>query len=289
MMESWRRFWFRPGSTLPLEACRILVGLALLFSYAGLSPWLLDLYGDGGWIPREVMRLDPQIPWNQSIFFYLHQPWQWPLFHCVFLFSCAAFALGLGTRWVKWIVFFGHLSYIKRNPWAVYGADQLAASILFILALAPIGRGSSAAPSSRASACTRLMQIQVTVIYLFSGLAKLRGEEWWCGDALWVVFHAFQFLNVAWVRWFAHHDWIVNLLSYGTLALEITYPFFVWRKPTRRYWVAAAIALHLGIALALRLYFFSALAIAGQLAFFPPERLGVILGSCRKRRVGLHE
>ena len=264
----------------------MLLGSALLLSYGGLTRSLLDLYGDGGLVPRELMKLDPLFPWKQSVFYYFSEPAHWFFFHGLFLFSCGALAVGLGTRWAKWLVLLGHLSYLKRNPLTAYGVDPLVTGLLFILALAPVGRALSLdrwlsskrgrslpEESSWATACTRLMQIQMAAVYFFSGLAKLRGPEWWHGDAVWIVLHGFEFSNLSLLTWLAHHYWLINLLTYGTLTLEISYPFFIWKRSTRPFWLAWAVALHLGIGLTLRLYFFSAVAIAGHLAFLDPSWL----------------
>ena len=286
MLSAWRRFWFQPGTTFPLEICRGLLGSALLFGYAGLTRRLLDLYGDAGWISREAVQMDLGSPWRQSIFFYFQHPGELLLFHLFFLFCCAALALGFGTRWVKWIVLLGHLSYLKRNPVAAYGADTLAASLLFALALAPIGRELSVdrwlaarkgkpppGESSWATACTRLIQLQMVVVYFYTGLGKLRGTEWWSGDAVWVALQGFEFVRPSVMIWLAQHYWLVNLTTYGTLALEFTYPFFIWKRSTRPFLLAGAVALHLGISLVMRLYYFSAVMIAGHLAFLRPEWL----------------
>ena len=69
-------------------------GAALLLHYAMASPYLFAFWGDAGWMPRELIAQDTTDPWMQSVFFYFSAPWQWVAFHAVFLFCCAAFALG---------------------------------------------------------------------------------------------------------------------------------------------------------------------------------------------------
>jgi len=136
-LAHWSGFWFEPASTVSLDAARIAVGLALLGVYAGLGGDLFALYADGGWIDRAAaLELRPAA-W--SVLFWLRPGWPQQIFLIVFVLALLAFTLGLFTRWVKWLVWLGHLSLLHRNPAVAYGLDNIAASVLFLLALAPIG------------------------------------------------------------------------------------------------------------------------------------------------------
>src|SRR5262249_32668253 len=140
-------------------------------------------------------------PWAQSVFFYFNAPWQWVAFHIVFLICCAAFMVGWHTSWVKWVVLIGQISYDYRNPMLPYGVDKILACLLLILCLAPIGRAISldrvravravklkhkdleaTLPpymSPWTGACTRLIQVQMAVLFFYSAVGKLAGDDWW--------------------------------------------------------------------------------------------------------------
>ena len=79
-----RRSGFKSSPTSPLELARIGIGAALLLHYALATPYLFDLWGDAGWMPRDVV-LKIRDPWMQSVFFYFSAPWQWVAFHALFL------------------------------------------------------------------------------------------------------------------------------------------------------------------------------------------------------------
>jgi len=85
----------------------------------------------------------PGDPWTQSIFFYFTSPWQLVAFHILFLFSAFAFMVGWRTRWVKWMVLGGQLSYLHRNLALQYGVDSILCALLLILCVAPTGRALS--------------------------------------------------------------------------------------------------------------------------------------------------
>ena len=301
--QSWSRFWFQNKPTTPLELTRIGLAAALLLHYSLATPYLFDLWGDDGWMPRELAMRDIS-PWTQSVFFYFTAPWQLAAFHVLFLLSCAALMIGWQTSWVKWIVLIGQISYHHRDPNFAYGVDQVLACLLLILCVAPIGRAMSidrvravrraklknlaAAPPPYASpwagACIRLMQIQMAVLFFYSGIAKT-GRAWSEGDAAWIVFTSHAYYQPALLDLFAHHYWLANVATYVTLSVQIAFPFLIWQQGTRPYLLAAAILLHSMFAVLMGLFYFSFVVIMGLFSFVCPKWLAC-LGEAWKRKMG---
>ena len=106
----------------------------------------------------------------------------------------------------------------------------------------------------------------MVVIYFSSGVEKLRGNTWWSGEAPWtaMVNNSTAFFPMG---FFADNFWIINVMAYGTIMIEISYAFLIWGSNTRPYLLVAALLLHLGIAILLGMYYFSALMAVGHLAF----------------------
>ena len=303
--RAWSQFWFQSSPTTPLELTRIGVGAALLFHYAMATPFLFDFWGEAGWFPRELVLHDTTDPWIQSVFFYFTARWQWIGFHAVFLLSCIAFMLGWRTSWVKWIVLIGQISYDHRNPVVVYGVDKILASLLFIMCLAPIGRALSldrvravrtakrekldatVPPYSSpwTGACIRLMQIQMAVAFFYSAINKLRGDDWWNGDAVWRVFTTDEFYSGVVSNLLASHYWLSTVATYVTILIEIAFPFLIWQRRTRPYLLAAAIFLHVQFALLMALVYFSFVMVMGHMSFVRPEWLAR-LRQAWKRKIG---
>jgi predicted DCC family thiol-disulfide oxidoreductase YuxK len=305
LMRAWSQIWFKDRSTSPLELSRIGIGAALLLHYGMATPYLLTFWGDAGWLPRALLAREIADPWMQSVFFHLTASWQWFAVHAFFLFCCAAFMLGWRTSWVKWLVLVGHISYDHRNPDLPYGVDAILACLLLILCFAPIGRALSldrvrevrsaklkslaGAPptftSPWAFACTRLMQIQMAVLFFFSAADKLKGDDWWDGDAVWLVFSSNDYYNGALLDLLASHYWLANVATYGTVLIEIAFPFLIWQRRSRPYMLAAAIFLHLQFALLMKLYYFSFVMIMGHMSFVRRQWLSG-LGAAWKRKMG---
>jgi predicted DCC family thiol-disulfide oxidoreductase YuxK len=306
MGKSWSRFWFENQPTTPLEIARIGIGAAMVLHYALATSYLFELWGETGWMPygRAMENYDP---WKQSLFFYFTEPWQLQAFHVFFLLCCIAFTLGWRTSWVKWILLIGQISFDHRNPSLTYGVDKILASLLFILCIAPIGKAISldrvralrwtkastgnleAMPprysSPWAGACTRLMQIQMATLLFYSAISKLRGDDWWSGDAVWIVFTTNEHFNRFALGLFASHYWLVNIATYGTVLIELAYPFLIWQPRTRPYLLASAIVLHVMFAWLMGLFYFSLVMVMGHMSFVYPAWLQR-LGQAWKRRFG---
>jgi predicted DCC family thiol-disulfide oxidoreductase YuxK len=304
LRETWDCVWFEEMPTTMLDIARIGIGAAMLIHYTLAIPFLLLFWGDDGLISR-TQSLEDGGPWAYSVHFYFTAPWQWMAFHAVFLLGCAAFMAGWRTSWAKWIVLIGQISYAYRNPVLAYGVDKMLASLLLIQCVAPIGRALSldrvravraakrgnlqaSLPrysSSRAGACTRLMQIQMAVLFFYSGVGKIRGDDWWDGDAMWQLFVTHEYYHGLMLQVLARQYWLGSIATYGTILIEIAFPFLIWQNRTRPYALAAAIFLHLQFAFLMGLFYFSFVMIMGHMSFLRPiwlDRLGTIW----KQRMG---
>jgi predicted DCC family thiol-disulfide oxidoreductase YuxK len=129
------------------------------------------------------------------------------------------------------------------------------------------------------------MQIQMAVIFFYTGVSKIKWEAWRNGDALWLVLSSFDYYNRIYVDILAHHYWIGIVATYATLLIELAFPFLIWQRRTRPYLLAAAIFLHLQFALFLGLIYFSFVMIMGHMSFLDPDWLHR-LGAWWKRKIG---
>jgi len=302
--RAWSQLWFQSMTTMPLEIARMGLGAALIVHYSMAIPYLFEFWSDAGFMPLAVA-LQSSEPWAFSLFFYFSAPWQLAVFHALFLLSCAAFMVGWRTSWVKWIVFVGKISYEARNPQLAYGADIVVCSLLLILCVSPVGRAMSLDrvravreakrsslnatlppyTSSWAGAGIRLMQIQMAVIFFYTGVSKIKWEEWRDGDAVWLVFITNDYYNSLILDVFARQYWLSNVVTYATILVEVAYPFLIWQRRTRPYMLAAAVALHVLIAAFLALIHFSFAMVMGHMSFLRQEWL-TRLGAWWKRKIG---
>lgn len=280
-------------STRPLELVRITTAAVVLCVYGLLGADYLLLYGPEGWLDVETARAMDPSPWVQSVLFHVQTDAQAWAFLAVFLLADLALLVGWRTAWVKWVVLVGQVSLVHRNLAIQYGVDNILSGLLVLLCLAPVGRDwsldrvrelrrlklaeglgawAAARTSTWTTVVTGLVQLQMAVFFFWSGAEKLRGDTWWDGIALWRALVNQEF-TPATLGLFAHQFWLVNVLTYVTVGLELAFAFLVWGRRTRPWMLAGAIALHLGIAVFMGLWAFSAAMIAGHLAFIRPEWL----------------
>src|SRR5262249_2097219 len=136
-----------------------------------------------------------------------------------------------------------------------------------------------------AGACIRLMQIQMAVLFFYSAIAKLKGDDWWEGDAIWIVFTTPEHYSRFMLNLLASHYWISNVGTYATILIEIAFPFLIWQRRTRPYLLAGAIFLHFQFGLLMGLFYFSFVMVMGHMSFVRPEWLAR-LGEAWKRKIG---
>jgi hypothetical protein len=129
------------------------------------------------------------------------------------------------------------------------------------------------------------MQIQMALLFFYSAVSKLGGDDWWFGDAVWYVFTTDEHYSPFLLDVLASQYWLVNVATYATILIEIAYPFMIWQRHTRPYLLAGAIFLHAQFALLMGLFYFSFVMMMGHLSFVRPEWL-TRLGMAWKRKIG---
>jgi hypothetical protein len=244
-----------------------------------------------------------------SIWFHVGDPrWMWPI-HIAILVIMLCFTLGLCTRITAVLTWLAILSYINRGPTTVFGMDTIQNLVVFYLMIGPSGAALSLdrlirrrlairrarqaherlpqwtrpAPTISANFAMRLLQVNVCMVYLVSGLSKLLGQSWWNGNAIWLTMANPEFsplgykYYIAFLRLLGEHRWlyeiIVPSLTLGTLVFEISFVFLVWQRRFRWLVLASGVFLHVGIAFFMGLVPFSMMMLVALSAFFPSATL----------------
>jgi predicted DCC family thiol-disulfide oxidoreductase YuxK len=99
------------------------------------------------------------------------------------------------------------------------------------------------------------------ILYFVAGTAKLQGEVWVNGTALYYVMHTDWFgPGQLWLRDLFKNPWIVTLGTYGSVLYQIGFPFMIFSR-WQLLWIAIGIIFHLGIAATMGLISFSTILI----------------------------
>lgn len=284
--ESWNRFWFKPADVALLGFLRWLIGGMVLYTHAVWTVNLHQFLGRDGLLPRDYRHLLgdgdntlglPSMLWSH-LDWLPNENWLMPI-HLLGLAIAFLFMIGLWTRITGILTALLVISYVNRTTGAQYGLDQINSFMTLYLAISPAGnflsvdewrRQRRGSPSPHQSVMgnigIRLIQVHMCIVYFFAGLGKLEGETWWNGQAIWGAVANYEYQTID-LTWMAGSMGLVNLLTYGTLFWEVSYPFLIWPRLTRPIWLLLAIAVHAGIGLAMGMITFGLVMIFGNLAF----------------------
>ncbi|WP_437995397.1 HTTM domain-containing protein [Sorangium sp. So ce185] len=277
------RFALAPASAVPLAVLRIGLASVLLVQAAMVGPALLELYGRSGILQgplNDVLartdlvrigslidRLAPLGVGEAAIVTGTG---------ALYTLALVALLLGWRARAAAALAWLAHLMLMMTADSTNYGADNYANIFLFYLIWMPSGAALSLdrrlarvpiGPPATTRLSLRVVQLHLCISYLASGLWKASGEQWWNGEAIWrsVMLPAYRQVDFSWL---ADHPWIAVIAGWLVVLVEAGYAFLIWPRRSRRFWVAATLALHLGIAVFMGLVVFGALMAVLTVAAF---------------------
>jgi hypothetical protein len=277
--SAWHRFWFAEVPTSTFALFRIAFGVLTFFWALSLSPSLFAFYSDNGVLP---VRPDYGSSFDWSVFDLFSSDIAVAIVYFLLYLSALMLIVGFRTRLAAFLVFVCIVSFGRRNPWVLNSGDLLVFVLAFYAMLMPSGDGLSVDRwlrardrfwefGTRAVWPLRLVQIQVSVLYLAAVWAKVRGTTWNDGTALTYAFRMADLERFPVPGFITDSVLIVNVLTYGTLALELSIGILVWNRILRPWVLLLGVSLHLGIDYAVRVGFFSYAVLVAYAAFIPPE------------------
>jgi hypothetical protein len=274
------------------------------------------------------------------------EPRQVYLVFWMWIASLVLMMVGLGTRLVVFVAWALSVTFFNRLSWTNNGGDALFVVAMFYLLFARCGavwsldawllrtfrrkRFLRAGKSPEEAAAlrsepvcipawpVRLMQIQLVILYLCTGLAKLgeqflRGlfslcNEWVAGrfanglaefaqgvcheDSQWLNGEAvYQVLNdISLTRW----PWcawplpllVCRLLSWSTLLFEIGFPLFVLFRRVRPWLLLCGVLFHTGIWFHTEVGYFSPVTLCWYVLFLRGDTLASLVQWLAPRRAG---
>ena len=214
--------------------------------------------------------------------------------HTLFLGCLLAQTIGFFTRFAAIGTYVLHMAFINRAMPTMFGVDMIGTFFLLYLCFADSnarysldawrGRGAKR-HSALSHIAWRLMQVQVCVIYGFSGLEKMKGTRWWDGSALWDVLSIgnMQRFDLSFV---AHVPFLLAASVYVVLIWEIYFPALIWQRRLRLPMLAFGVFMHIGIYVFMNLPTFGFMMMTLYLLFLKKEEVeaGVRAISWRKLR-----
>jgi vitamin K-dependent gamma-carboxylase len=254
----FRHFVERPVDNAGLLAFRTLFGALMVFATLRFMA--------NGWV--DELLVDP--PFHFTYFgFEWVKPWPrvWMFAHYwLMALSALLLALGVFARAAAFS-FFLLFTYAELIDKATYLNHYYLVSLLsFLLCFIPLGSHASA---KIAQGWYLLLRCQMALVYLFAGFAKLNADWLFAAEPL-----------STWLRARAHLPWVGPLLaqpqtayvmSWAGAAFDLTIPFLLAARATRRYAFALALVFHTVVWLLFPIGVFSFVMLVALSVFFEPS------------------
>jgi Vitamin K-dependent gamma-carboxylase len=289
--RGWTEFFHQPCDARVCAAIRIVYATLVLIHLAVLYPDLDLWFTAGGLLPLELSR-EAASPYSWTLLAFLpdtsaavHGAFWITVFHAVALF------IGLLPRLNTLLLFIWIVSFQVRNNIIHDGEDGLLRMLGFFMIWLPSAhcwslnallrnwwhRATVGCVATHHAACQapgwglRLLQIQMSAMFLSSGLIKLGGDAWLSGTALYYVSrlddHFGRFPVPAWVF---DTPWLVAVMTWSVLLAELTIPLLIWFRETRLPCLVALLFFHLANEWTMNLFLFHWLMLCGWMAFLTP-------------------
>ena len=117
----------------------------------------------------------------------------------------------------------------------------------------------------------RLMQIQLTIVYLFAFLPKT-GNTWKDGTAVYYFLANMHFARFDF-HFLSNFMPLVRFMTYSALTIELLFAVLIWFKSIRPYINISGIILQLSILISSNIIFFSMIMLVAHLSFVEPEAI----------------
>jgi hypothetical protein len=292
-MRLLRDFWFGEADIAPVALFRILFGLQLFNWFWQLFPNLTAFFTDQGILPRHAQALS-----DADRLSLLNLSGDWWLVAIIWAIACVvalALTLGWRTREMALLAFILVSSFSWRDSLILDGSDFVFRLVPLCLAFTSAGdrwsidalrRGASA--SSGWALPIRILELQIAWIYLATGLEKLGGIDWIQGTAAYYALQLAHTFARPWAEAFAIDPVASHVISWYTIAVELSFlplamlPFRV----TRTVAALSAAAMHVGILLLMNVGNFPLVMLSSCVLFVPPQWIGRVVRDNAARAPG---
>lgn len=288
---AWERFWFAPEPTSSLALFRIAIGIVAFAWTLSLLPDLHAFFSSHGVEPIAPVHppggvwgvLNTFPSYTVAIALYV-----------VLLAASFCVTIGYRTRLSSVAVFVAILSFEHRAPSIWNSGDGLLCILCFYLIFAPAGASLSVDRwrtakdqfwefPARAPWALRLVQIQISVVYLSSAWFKIHGTDWRHGTAVSYAMRMEDFQRFAVPGALSHSLLVSTLTTYWSFAVELMIGILVWNRAARPWVLTLGVALHVLVGLNLRLGFFGETMLASYFVFLTPAAATATVFAVRDR------
>ena len=285
LLRAWEEFFFAKQSPVPIALFRIIYGILVAITLGLLRTDWLNWYGVRAWVSLQTaLKLEPGNRLNLFAIIPQRDDWINGLFW-VALGSTILLAIGFLTRVNSILVFLCLTSIQQRNLYITHAGDTFLRLAGFFLIFAPAGavlsldhlirlrRGKeSPCIQPRSPWAQRMIQLQLSLLYLVTFLLKIKGAPWLQGTALFYVYHIDELKRFSLPGWF-FNPIVLKLGSWSALALEFSLGVLIWVKEFRYVLLGLGLMFHLWLEYSLNVPLFQWDVLSAYILFVDPTHL----------------
>jgi hypothetical protein len=276
LAHAWDQFFFAPTGARPVAQFRIAFGCILLYEAAFIARNFDAYLGPDGLV-RYSSFVRQSAGRALSVFLYLPGTMRSArLIFSAHVVAVVCMTVGFLSPLSTLVAFVTVRSIVNRNPMIGNGGDNVAKIMCFLLIFTDPGGALSldgvlwghgpGPPVLQDPWALRLMQIQVSLIYVWTAYWKLGGRTYRNGTA---VYYAVS--NLAYQRWRLPQPLLrapfVQAMTWGALGVEWAIGPALWVAEWRSYAALLGIGFHLTLEGLLNLHLFGWYMIACLLLF----------------------
>ncbi|CAL2108436.1 HTTM domain-containing protein [Tenacibaculum sp. 190524A02b] len=195
------------------------------------------------------------------------------IFYTIYIILILLFMFGVGKRLTALLLFIS-IEVIQNLAWlTLNGGDNiLKFAILYFIfidsynkySLKPLKyktEFSEQVANLLSNLAGYSLCIHFCLVYFISAIHKINAEVWFNGIATYYVLGSERFQGTPWNSLLVKNGVFVTLSTYGTILVELLFPFLVWNKKLKFIMLFLAMSLHFGIGIFMMLYDFQILFI----------------------------
>ena len=282
-MSSYDKFFFEERPTEGIAVFRILwTSIIFIYFLMDLAN-VQDFYSPHALISNHTVQ--EQFPFIHANLFNLFTPSYEFTYGLLIVYGLALLTsmAGFFTRTSLFVVLICMTSLHQRNIWLLSSSEVLMRTITLLLLCSPCGHSLSIDslrgirfPRSRLKKnwsvwALRLIQIQISVVYIWTVLQKLKGESWLDGSAVYYATRLDSMRNFS-IPFILDSLPALKVLTWSTLLIEMALGTLVWSEKFRKPAIMIGLFFHLSILFVMGIWFEVYMMVL-LINFYKPEEI----------------
>lgn len=261
---------------------RVILSFLIIKNVIFYFPMANELFGSNAIMPMNVYKLEMNLYLPNSLVYPFQYPYAPHLLLLITFFAATMFLFGIWRFISGFLLYYCIMMFKIRNGFILDGSDNVMQVTLPLLIIAESFQDKFIIESryfnrlrnyTNADIFLGALKLQVCFVYFFTAFAKMQGDLWLNGTAIYYTMRVKEFIATSWNIPLTENHYFVVLGTYFTILFEIAFPFLIWFKRTKYWVIAAGILLHIGIWVFMRIDNFSWIMIGTYSIFIQVERI----------------